>query len=232
MAVSSWPNSSCSSREKLSCRSSCIRIIFHDRLRSSADSRRTSSKARRLAAHPVEARDADDEQQGAHQNQDLPLDAAVDRLVRLRGVFLHAVVEHEELRHHAHEFLVLRGGARAQRRGSRGFVVRPRLRERPVDERPEAAERSDEARLLRRGALGGCERLFRPDRLVEIRLDAIERLPPRHHRVRFGAVRHVAHGAAIVDRLFWIRSSCSESSRLRSLMCVCSSRSCPTSWTV
>ena len=34
------------------------------------------------------------------------------------------------------------------------------------------------------------------------------------------------------DRLFWMRSSCSESSRLRSLMRVCASRSCCTSCTV
>ena len=55
-------------------------------------------------------------------------------------------------------------------------------------------QRRHQPRLLRRRALRRRQRLLRPDRLLEIRLHAVERLPPRHHRIGLGAVGHVAHG--------------------------------------
>ena len=103
-----------------------------------------------IGGDAIEPRDAHDEQQRAHQDEDLALHPPVNRLVSLRRVFLHPVVEHEELRHHAHEFLVLRGGARPERRRGGVFVTGRGLCESGIDVRPEARKGRHEPRLLRR----------------------------------------------------------------------------------
>ena len=139
MAVSIWPNSSCSSRENACCRSSCIRSIRHDRLRSCADSRSTCSNARRFARMTPASREPPTiDEQHRHQDDDLAHDALVDRLIELRRFLLHAVVQHEELRHHARRArwcCAFDGGPQQQGRSTRSSAGL-RLRERLVDRAP------------------------------------------------------------------------------------------------
>ena len=125
--------------------------------------------------------------------RDLADDPSVDRLIELRRIFLHAVVQDEELRDERDELLALPFDGGSQQQGGLILVSGLRLHERLVDRRPERGDRRHQPLLLRGRTFGRRQRLLGHDRLIQIRFEAIEGLAPRHHRITFGAIRHVAH---------------------------------------
>jgi hypothetical protein len=171
MAVSTWPNSSWSSRE------------IGDLKEEAA-----------IVANEIEAGDDDGDENGGEEGVKLALDPVVDRGDSSGGAFFGFVVLHEEAGDGGAERCLARLQGVANLLGGGGLEARLRQGEHAIDGIPELREGLIEIEELVAGGSRLRESGFVFDGVFEVGADAFKLRDPGEDGIRFGGVLHVAHG--------------------------------------
>ena len=226
IAVRTWPNSSCSSREisrsvdsraAISCCASSRRSSESD---ASCANRRRFDRIRYRLVSTIAASVAADEP------VDLPLHLAVDLLHAPRRLLFGFVVLDEQPRHRGAERRLPRLQRQPDLRARFVLVPVARQREDPVGRVPELRQRVAQVLALLGRAAAPRPPPLRAAAHPRDRAGCARTAPTRRSADTARRCRACrASPARARLRSFWMRSSCSESLRFRSARSVCSARS-------